>query len=108
MSKLHPQIFYDAQSLVNALAPSQERLRARRELHGRLRELIQSYAGRDFDVEDISMLNYAEDLDIAPLDLMIIDKLHPSGLPPSANSSNPPDVYHPRCLDRTMCMACYG
>jgi hypothetical protein len=29
------------------------------------------------------------------LDLAIIDKLHLSGLPPGANSSNPPDVYHP-------------
>lgn len=28
--------------------------------------------GDEFDVEDISMLNYAEDLDIAPLDLMIV------------------------------------
>jgi hypothetical protein len=28
--------------------------------------------GDDFDVEDNSMLNYAEDLDIAPLDLMIV------------------------------------
>ena len=55
-----------------ALVPSKERLRARGELHERLRELIQSYAGHDFDVEDISMLNYAEDLEIAPLDLMII------------------------------------
>lgn len=95
MSKLHPQIFYDAQSLVNALAPSEERLRARHELHERLRGLIQSYAGHNFDVEDISMLNYADDLDVAPLDLVIIDKLHLSGLPPGANSSNPPDVYHP-------------
>lgn len=95
MSKIHPQISYDAQSLINALAPSQERLRARRELHERLRELIQSYAGRDFDVEDVSMLTYAEDLDIAPLDLVIIDKLHPAGLPLGADFSNLPDVYHP-------------
>ncbi|KAH9055138.1 hypothetical protein EDB83DRAFT_2521347 [Lactarius deliciosus] len=95
MSTIHPQIFYDAQSLVNALAPSQERLRARHELHERLRELIRSYAGQDFDVDDISMLNYAEDLDIAPLDLMIIDKRHPTGLPPGTDPSNLPDVYYP-------------
>ncbi|KAH9026816.1 hypothetical protein EDB85DRAFT_1978024 [Lactarius pseudohatsudake] len=95
MSTIHPQIFYDAQSLVNALSPSQERLRARHELHERLRELIRSYAGQDFDVDDISMLNYAEDLDIAPLDLMIIDKRHPTGLPPGTDSSNLPDVYYP-------------
>ncbi|KAH9173843.1 hypothetical protein EDB89DRAFT_2228510 [Lactarius sanguifluus] len=95
MSTIHPQIFYDAQSLVNALAPSQERLRTRHALHGRLRELIRSYAGQDFDVDDISMLNYAEDLDIAPLDLMIIDKRHPTGLPPGTDSSNLPDVYYP-------------
>ena len=42
------------------------------ELHQRLRELIRSYAGHDFDVEDLSMWNYAQDLDIAPLDLMIV------------------------------------
>ncbi|KAH9003295.1 hypothetical protein EDB86DRAFT_2345325 [Lactarius hatsudake] len=95
MSTIHPQIFYDAQSLVNALAPSQERMRARHELHERLRELIRSYAGQDFDVDDISMLNYAEDLDIAPLDLMIIDKRHPTGLPPGTDSSKLPDVYYP-------------
>lgn len=95
MSTIHPQIFYDTQSLVNALAPSQERLRARHDLHERLRELIRSYAGQDFDVDDISMLNYAEDLDIAPLDLMIIDKRHPTGLPPGTDSSNLPDVYYP-------------
>ncbi|KAH9029376.1 hypothetical protein EDB84DRAFT_243794 [Lactarius hengduanensis] len=95
MSTIHPQIFYDAQSLVNALSPSQERLRARHDLHERLRELIRSYAGQDFDVDDISMLNYAEDLDIAPLDLMIIDKRHPTGLPPGTDSSNLPDVYYP-------------
>jgi hypothetical protein len=28
--------------------------------------------GDEFDVEDISMLNYAEDLDIAPVDLMVV------------------------------------
>ena len=28
--------------------------------------------GDEFEVEDISMLDYAEDLDIAPLDLMIV------------------------------------
>jgi hypothetical protein len=28
--------------------------------------------GDEFDVDDISILNYAEDLDIAPLDLMIV------------------------------------
>ena len=28
--------------------------------------------GDEFDVEDIGMLSYAEDLDIAPLDLVIV------------------------------------
>ena len=28
--------------------------------------------GDDFDVEDISMRNYADDLDIAPMELMIV------------------------------------
>ncbi|KAI0288302.1 hypothetical protein BC826DRAFT_697443 [Russula brevipes] len=95
MSRCHPQIYYDALSLVWALAPSQERLQARFALLERLRGIIQRYAGHHFDVEDISMLNYAEDVDIAPLDLVIVDKGQPTGLPPGTDFNNLPDVYYP-------------
>ncbi|KAI9454199.1 hypothetical protein F5148DRAFT_444244 [Russula earlei] len=102
MSRFHPQVFYDAQSLVSALAPSMERLHARRILHERLREIIKSSAGDGFDVEDISMLNYAVDLDIAPLDLMIVDNKHPDGLPPHTEFRNLPDVYYPSCIAKCL------
>jgi len=90
MSNCHPQVYYDAKSLVKvssrvqytsarplnsvlqALAPSRETLQARYTLLGRLREIIKSDMGDDFDVEDISMRNYADDLDIAPMELMIV------------------------------------
>ncbi|KAH9991963.1 hypothetical protein BJV74DRAFT_406331 [Russula compacta] len=94
-SRPHPQVYCDARSLVRAFAPSLEKLRARRTLHERLREIIQSYTGHRFDVEDIAMLNYAEDLDIAPMDLMIVDQSQPTGLPPGTDLSKLPDVYNP-------------
>ena len=91
MSKYHPQVYYDAQSLLKvsllfpvllsvllssyvlqALAPSKEKLQARRTLRRRIREIIRSYTEQEFDVEDISMCKYAEDVDIAPLDLIIV------------------------------------
>lgn len=90
MSKCHPQVYYDAKSLVKvsspglvhfspplnsvlqALAPSRETLQARHALLQRLREIIQSDMGDDFQVDDISLRNYADDLDIAPMELMIV------------------------------------
>jgi hypothetical protein len=58
--------------ILQALAPSRRKQQARQALRDRLREIIQSDMGDEFDVEDISMLNYAEDLDIAPVDLMVV------------------------------------
>ena len=57
---------------LQALAPSQEKLQARRNLRRRIRAIIRSYTEHEFDVEDISMWKYAEDVDIAPLDLIIV------------------------------------
>ena len=57
---------------MQALAPSKETLQARHALLERLREIIRSEMGDDFDVEDISLRNYADDLDIAPMELMIV------------------------------------
>jgi hypothetical protein len=54
-----------------ALAPSHEKLQTRHTLLERLRGIIRSTGDR-FDVKDVSMLNYAEDLEIAPMDLVII------------------------------------
>jgi len=98
MAKYHPQLHHDARSLVRALAPSEERLQARLALHQRLREIIQSDIGDDFDIKDISMLNYAEDLDIAPMELMVVDDSRFAGLRPGTNFSNLPDVYYPSRL----------
>lgn len=90
MSNCHPQVYHDTKSLLKvssrvqytsacplnsvlqALAPSRETLQTRHALLERLREIIQSDMGDDFDVEDISMRNYANDLDIAPMELMIV------------------------------------
>ncbi|KAI0260766.1 hypothetical protein BC834DRAFT_845969 [Gloeopeniophorella convolvens] len=97
MTKYHPQIFYDAQSLLHAIAPTPETLQARGALRDRLREVVASCAGPTrVDLEDVSMASYAEDLDIAPLELMIVDKDHPDGLPPSTDRSRLSDVYDPR------------
>lgn len=52
--------------------PSQEKQKARRALRRRIRDIIRSYTEHEFDVEDISMRKYAEDVDTAPLDLMIV------------------------------------
>jgi hypothetical protein len=41
----------------------------------RIREIIRSYTEDEFDVEDVSMRNYAEDVDIAPIELMIVVQL---------------------------------
>lgn len=57
---------------MQAQAPSKETLQARHALLERLREIIRSEMGDDFDVEDISLRNYADDLDIAPMELMIV------------------------------------
>jgi hypothetical protein len=90
MSRYHPQLHHDAKSLVRvipsspvqpvsaltcvlqALAPSKEKLQARHALRERLCEIIQSNIGDDFDIQDMGMLNYADDLDIAPLELIIV------------------------------------
>ncbi len=37
-----------------------------------MREIIRSYTEDEFDVEDVCMRNYAEDVDIAPIELMIV------------------------------------
>lgn len=98
MSKYHPQVYYDAQSLLKALEVSDEKKKARRTLRKRIGEIIRSHAGDDFDVEDVSMRKYAEDVDIAPIELMIEDKSYLSGLPPGTDFRSLPDVYYPRWL----------
>jgi hypothetical protein len=90
MSKYHPQAYYDAQSLLKvnilllyipicsftfileALEVSSEKKKARRALRKRIGEIIRSHAGDDFDVEDVSMRKYVEDVDIAPIEFMIV------------------------------------
>lgn len=93
--KYHPQVYYDAQSLLKSLEISHERKKARRTLRRRIGEIIRTHAGDEFDVEDVCMREYAEDVDIAPIELMIVDKSNPSGLAPGTNFRSLPDVYYP-------------
>jgi hypothetical protein len=58
--------------VLQALVPSQEKQKARRALRRRIRDIIRSYTEHEFDVEDFGMRKYAEDVDIAPLELVIV------------------------------------
>jgi hypothetical protein len=51
---------------------SHEKKKARRALRRRISEIIRSYTEDEFDVEDVCMREYADDVDIAPIELMIV------------------------------------
>ena len=53
-------------------AVSVQRSHEREQIHATIRDIIRSSAGNDYDVEDISMRNYAIDVDPAPLELAIV------------------------------------
>lgn len=57
---------------MQTLVPSEEKLQARDTLYKQIREIIRTSTKKEFDVKDMSMGKYAEDVDIAPLDLVIV------------------------------------
>ena len=65
-------LFTDTLCRHQTFAVSVQRSHERKQIHAKIRNIILSSAGDDYDVEDISMRNYAIDVDPAPLELVIV------------------------------------
>ncbi|GJJ13025.1 hypothetical protein Clacol_007274 [Clathrus columnatus] len=96
--RLHPRIHHDVNRLLQLHSPRPRKLKSRAESIAWLNELISTTFGKQFSVKDVSLNQYACDIDYAPLELAIVDSSRTDGFPPGTEDESRIGPYDPMLI----------
>ncbi|KAI0916240.1 hypothetical protein AcV5_003235 [Taiwanofungus camphoratus] len=92
-SKLHANIRGDLEFLLSKSEASEERKQQRQDVHKQVSSIVESHFGADFEVEDVSLWRYSQDIQEAPFEFVVVDKRHKLGLSGDVDPTTLPGVY---------------